>query len=109
MGTRFIATEESLAADAYKNMIVDSRVGDIVYTPKISGVPANFLAPSLAANDIDLSSTEGVTHLDMESEARVWKDVWSAGHGVAGISTIPSVDELIDTLVSEFEAAGKDW
>ena len=47
MGTRFINTDESKASDDYKNMIIESGAGDIVYTAVVSGVPASFLRPSL--------------------------------------------------------------
>ncbi len=109
MGTRFIATKESRASEAYKQMLIDSRVADIVYTPKISGVPANFLKPSLDANGVDLDAIDGVEKLDMESEAKAWKDVWSAGHGVAGISSMPSAQDLVAELAREFDAADTDW
>jgi nitronate monooxygenase len=49
LGTRFIATEEAMAAPAYKDMLVDTAAADIVYTPAISGIPGNFLKPSIAA------------------------------------------------------------
>ena len=49
MGTRFINTKESLAEQAYKDMIINSSAEDIVYTAAVSGVHANFLRPSLEA------------------------------------------------------------
>ena len=39
MGTRFIATTECTASDAYKRAIVEAREGDIVLTERLSGVP----------------------------------------------------------------------
>ena len=45
MGTRFIATKESLAVERYKQMLVESNAGDIVYTPFFSGVHGSYLAP----------------------------------------------------------------
>ena len=36
MGTRFINTKESKADDAYKEMIINSKAGDIVYTAAVS-------------------------------------------------------------------------
>ena len=39
MGTRFIATKESLAEPDYKNMVIAAKAEDIVYTPKVSGIP----------------------------------------------------------------------
>ena len=49
MGTRFINTNESTADDAYREMIINSKAEDIVYTAAVSGVNANFLRPSLEA------------------------------------------------------------
>ena len=42
LGTRFLATREAMIPDAYKEMLTTSRAADILYTPNISGVPANF-------------------------------------------------------------------
>ena len=47
LGTRFIATRESSAPDAYKQMLVEAEAKDIVYTDAVSGTNANFLWPSL--------------------------------------------------------------
>src|SRR5262249_17509717 len=45
LGTRFIATRESMAPVAFKDMIVATNAADIVYTAAISGVHGNFLKP----------------------------------------------------------------
>ena len=54
--------------------------------------------------------------MDLEGEARVWKDIWSAGQGVGGIHDIPTTAELAGRIVREhreaLEAAGaeaKTW
>ncbi|HUQ52341.1 MAG TPA: nitronate monooxygenase, partial [Gammaproteobacteria bacterium] len=39
LGTRFIATPECKASDAYKQAIVDAGEGDIVLTERLTGVP----------------------------------------------------------------------
>lgn len=104
MGTRFIATAESLAQPEYKQMIVDSGASDITYTPAVSGIPANFLTPSLMANGIDPKSLPE-HKLDMGEEARAWKTVWSAGQGAGAVHDIPTVAELIRRLNDEFETA----
>src|SRR5207342_1226521 len=54
IGTRFIATSESLAADAYKKMLVDSGSSDVIYTASISGISGNFLTQSLINAGVDL-------------------------------------------------------
>lgn len=109
MGTRFIATRESMAPEAYKQMIVDCGAADIVYTDAISGTNASFMWPSLerAGYDRDALGTsagKGRLH-DMSDEARAWRDVWSAGQGVATIHDVPTVSELADRLVHEYRAA----
>ena len=59
MGTRFIASKESLAVDRYKQMIVDSSSGDIVYTPLFSGVHGSYLAGSIKNAGLDPDNLPG--------------------------------------------------
>ena len=47
MGTRFIPTSESLAVEAYQEMVVDVNVNDLILTDAVTGVPAWFMRPSL--------------------------------------------------------------
>lgn len=105
LGTRFIATRESLAQDAFKEMLVASRADDIVYTDAISGVNANFLKPSIIAAGLDPADLKRHGDLDMASEAKAWKTIWSAGQGVGAISDVPSARELCARLVGEYDAA----
>lgn len=105
LGSRFIATRESLAADAYKRMILDSGFGDIVYTPAISGVAANFLRGSLLASGLDPDNLPAHGGLDMAAEKRAWKSIWSAGHGVGTIDDIPPAAALCARLIAEYKEA----
>lgn len=111
MGTRFIATRECMASPEYKAMLADSRAGDIVYTDAISGIPANFLKQSLRAAGLDPDNLPSKEEIDLGkeliSEAKAWKDIWSAGQGVGAITDAPPVAELAARLDSEFEAAIK--
>lgn len=115
MGTRFIATEESGAQPEYKQMLVDVGPEDILYTPAISGIPANFMKTSLLQNGYDLEQLDKIDvdvsnigeKLTSDEEARAWKTVWSAGHGVSGIRDTPSTAALIDRLEEEHRAARK--
>jgi len=114
LGTRFIATRESLAADDYKQMILRSNFGCIVYTPAISGVNANFMRESIVANGLDPDNLPAHGKLDMNEEARVWKTIWSAGHGVGTIDDIPPAAELCARLIAEYKEtvaklAGETW
>ena len=51
MGTRFIASTECGAVEAYKQAVIDSTPEDIVYTNKVSGIHANFIASTLPSQD----------------------------------------------------------
>ena len=104
MGTRFIATTESQAQAHYKEMIVESGSADITYTPAVSGIPANFLTPSLVENGID-PKTLPEHKLDMADEAKAWKTVWSAGQGAGAVHDILPVAELVARLRDEYAGA----
>lgn len=107
MGTRFIATKECDAVPEYKDMIVHSGIDDIAYTSKISGVNANFLKESIAKAGIVLEEKgeveENFSSLT-EEHTKAWKDIWSAGHGSAGIQNVKSVAELMNQLKAEYKA-----
>lgn len=116
MGTRFVATKESSADPAYKQMICDATATDILYTSAVSGIPANFLKQSMekAGFDIDKLKKEGAAStgklkpLDAHGEeAKAWKTVWSAGQGVSNIHDIPAVSDLADRLKTEYADAKK--
>lgn len=106
MGTRFIATHESLASDEYKNLLVNAHIDDVLYTDAVSGVNANFLIASIEKAGIDLAQkkTEDFSQLS-GSEAKAWKDIWSAGHGVAAINSVLSVSDLIGKIKGEYKTA----
>lgn len=109
LGTRFINTAESRADDAYKRMIVESRAADIVYTAAVSGVPASFLRASLEAAGITEELWKSTAKIDfgkeLDTEAKAWKTVWSAGQGVTTIDDVLPVAELVARLKSEFREA----
>lgn len=105
VGTRFIATEESLAHADYKAMVVNAGSKDIIYTSKISGVNANFLAASITASGLDLATLDAKPGMDLAHEAKAWSSIWSAGHGVGGFSTSAPVARLVDDLESGFNEA----
>jgi nitronate monooxygenase len=106
MGTRFIATQECLASDQYKQMIVESGISDVTYTAGVSGVPANFLSKSIenAGIDVNEKKTEDFSKLTGE-HAKAWKDIWSAGHGVAEIKDVPTVEKLVNELKKDYKIA----
>jgi nitronate monooxygenase len=117
LGSRFIATRESLAPDAYKQMMLAASAADVVYTDAVSGVPANFLRESLEANGFDVAELArrglGSGKLkDLGDEAKAWKSIWSAGQGVGAIRDVPGTAVLCARLKNEFDAAraaGVPW
>ena len=108
MGTRFINTTEALADPEYQQMIVDSGATDIVHTPAVSGIPANFMVKSLEANGIDPKSLPD-HKVDLGNEARAWKTVWSAGHGVGAITDVLPTAQLVKQLTDEFSSACSEF
>ena len=112
MGTRFINVDESQADEGYKDMIINSKAEDIVYTAAVSGVHANFLRPSLEAMGITEAMWQNSKKIDFGSEldaakaeAKAWKTIWSAGQGVTSISDSLSVAALVAKLKDEFTQA----
>ena len=119
MGTKFIATRESLAKDGYKQMLVDSRLDDVLLTRAFTGLETNMLRPSIAAagldpdnlpvrGAIDISKDINAAERDKRSkepDAKRWKDIWSAGHSVSGVDDVPSAAELVARTAAEYDAA----
>ena len=63
MGTRFIATTESLAKDEYLDLLIESTIEDIIYTDALSGVNANYLVPSIRKAGLDPNQLQKKSHL----------------------------------------------
>jgi nitronate monooxygenase len=108
MGTRFLATRESTVSDAYKALILQAETKDILYTPSISGLPANFIRQSVEAAGLDpdhLPPPKGVHEPDLPPGVRAWRDVWSAGQGVGLIEDIPTTAELVARLTQQYDEA----
>lgn len=108
IGTRLIATRESMAPSAFKNMILATRAEDIVYTAAISGVPGSFLRPSIDATGVPIDLSAPTKQLELRSETRAWKNVWSAGQGVGCIEDILPVAELVARLTAEYRDAMRE-
>jgi len=110
MGTRFIATQESLANDAYREMVLQAQAADVTYTPYFSGVPANYLSASILAAGLDpvalaKNGEAPPANMDKKSRPKAWKDVWSAGQGVGSAQEILSIATLVDQLEAEYLSA----
>ena len=115
MGTKFIATRESMAKDEYKAMLVKSRLDDVLLTRAFTGLETNMLRPSIAAAGLDPDNLPVRGAIDIakdinaaerdKPDSKRWKDIWSAGHSVSGVSDVPSVAELVERTAAEYAAA----
>ena len=117
MGTRFIATRECGASDAYKRAIVAAQEQDIVLSERITGVPVSVIAtPTVRRLGLKagfmarwLLRGRKTKHLmrTLYTLRSLWqlkqasldttgdKDYWQAGKSVAGIHAIEPAGEII--------------
>lgn len=108
MGTRFIATEESIAFPPYKQMVVDSRFEDLLMSSSFTGAHAYYLKPSIVAAGLDPANLPVKGKMDLtgaETKVKAWKDVWSAGQGIGTIHQIEPIATIVDRLEQEYRAA----
>jgi nitronate monooxygenase len=114
MGTKFIATDESMASDAYKQMLVESDMDDVMLTQAFTGLDTSMLRPSIIAAGLDPNALPArVSHEEAARRfsgkqafegPRRYKDIWSAGHSVSGVAKIQSVAELVAQTAREYGA-----
>jgi nitronate monooxygenase len=114
MGTKFIATDESMAAPGYKQMLVDCRLDDVLLSKAFTGLETNTLRPSIVAAGLDPANLP----TDMAPErakalygsggstgVKRWSDIWSAGHSVSGVRAVMPVADLVSTTLDEYRRA----
>jgi nitronate monooxygenase len=114
MGTRFIATRESLAQGNYKQMIIESSTRDIVSSDAVTGVKANWLRGSLVSAGYDPDNMPAAANINFAgaaSDFKRWRDIWAAGQGVGTIKAVQSISKVVDQLEREYidSKANRDW
>ncbi|MBT6105871.1 MAG: nitronate monooxygenase [Porticoccaceae bacterium] len=105
MGTRFIPSHECLAADDYKQMVVDASAGDIVTSDSVTGVKANWLKNSLLNAGYDLKNMPpagDINFLEAAGDVKRWRDIWAAGQAVGSITQQQSIKDIVDQLEQEY-------
>jgi nitronate monooxygenase len=116
MGTKFIATRESMADIGHKEMLVASSADDILLTTAFTGLQTNMLRPSIvdAGYDPDDLPARGMIDIGKdidvgarENQPRRWRDIWSAGHATSGVTAVVSVDELVARTMEEYRVASQ--
>jgi len=109
MGTSFIAAEESLASQPYKDMLAAAQIEDLLVSAGITGTPASWLKPSLIANGYDpanMPDAPGKAYDSTQNQsAKRWADVWSAGQGVGAVTGTEPVAQIVERLETEYKAA----
>ena len=111
IGSAFIATREANADARYKQMIVDCKSDDIVYSNYFTGVHGNYLKPSIAAQGLDpddLPDDRDPATMNFSSGAskpKNWKDIWGSGQGIDAIKEVVPAADLIARLKREYAAA----
>lgn len=113
MGTRFIASKEAHASDAYKQAIMQAHAADIIYTNYFTGINGNYIQESILNAGLDPKNLPNADASKMdfskankpEVGAKAWKDIWGAGQGVGLIDDIPSVEKIVSRLEEEYSQA----
>ena len=115
MGTRFIATKEANADQGYKEMLIESAADDIVYSNLFTGVSGNYLKPSIKNAVLDPNNLPEADKSAMNfgsggnTDAKAWKDIWGSGQGIGGIKDDPSVGDLVERIIEEYNQAKKEF
>lgn len=115
LGTRFIATRECTASDAYKQAILEAAEDDVVLSEKLTGIPVSVLHTPYVRR-MGLKASPLARRLLRNSRTKHWmrlfyavksfwqlkrsltdeeKELWQAGKSVAGISRIEEAGEVV--------------
>ena len=114
MGTKFIATAESMADPRYKEMLVASSADDILLTTAFTGLQTNMLRPSIVAAGLDPDNLPPRGAIDIGKDIDIgardnrparWRDIWSAGHSTSGVTGVLPVEKLVARTIGEYRAA----
>jgi nitronate monooxygenase len=128
LGTRFIATTESLASPAYRDAVVAATLDDITASRQVTGLPANVLTDWLRAVDTATlrAASDGPTSRGSAADGAApdgpvsdgsalggfsvdrllaRRGVWAAGHSVSGTDAVISVAGLVNRLEHELDLA----
>jgi nitronate monooxygenase len=129
VGTRFIASTEATVNQEYKNAIIDSKMGDIVLTEKISGTPCNIINTPFAKKIgykqnwfeklLSNNSTtkkyfkmwvqiSGMKKMEAAIKPGNYNSLWCAGQSVELINDIVSCTEIIARMKAETQKASLD-
>jgi nitronate monooxygenase len=106
LGTRFLACQESLINDDYRQMVWDSQMEDLITSRAITGALGNWMRASVEAAGLTEESMKAVAKIDfsqdMHAGTKAWKHVWSAGQGVGLVHEPECVADVVETLLRQY-------
>lgn len=109
VGTRFLAAQETMIPDAYREMVWQSHMEDLITSKAITGALGNWMRASVDAAGISLEDMQTAATLDfsgdMHAGSKAWKHVWSAGQGVGGVTGRETIAEIVSALSVQYKAA----
>ena len=109
IGTRFLAAQETLISNAYRQMVWDSKMEDLIQSRAITGALGNWMRASVEASGLSLDDTKKIAKIDfsgdMHAGSKAWKTVWSAGQGVGNVKKPETIKEIIDIFKKEYETS----
>lgn len=114
MGTKFIATRESMADERHKQMLVESSADDILLTTAFTGLQTSMLKRSIVAAGLDPDDLPARGAIDIgkdidvgarENRPKRRRDIWSGGHSTSGVTDVMAVRELVARTAAEYRAA----
>lgn len=113
MGTKFIATEESGASDAYRSLLVESSADDVILTRHFSSLRTSVLRQSILTSGLDPDNLDDSISRSEANRAygptgtgpRRWTQILSAGHSVSGVKELLSVEAMVAQTEAEYRRA----
>lgn len=111
VGTRFLAAEETMIGDDYRQMVIDSGIEDLVASRAITGALGNWMKASIAAAGMNLDDMKSEAKIDfsgnMHSGAKAWKTVWSAGQGCGQVDRVEPAAAIVERMEREYCETGR--
>lgn len=112
LGTRFLATQETMINQDYREMVWNSTMEDLVASRAVTGALGNWMRASIEAAGISLEDMQNAAKLDfsgdMHEGSKAWKHVWSAGQGVGAITQPETISDVVAKLLAEYTQAVAD-
>ncbi|MGR3514506.1 MAG: NAD(P)H-dependent flavin oxidoreductase [Paracoccaceae bacterium] len=108
VGTRFLACAESMIGDAYRQMVWDCHMEDLILSRAVTGALGNWMRPSVERAGLSLEDMKREAKIDFSKDmqaTKAWKNVWSAGQGVGSVTGEETVADVVRALAQGYAEA----